>query len=94
MIYELAKQTGDRDLLRDQIVNMLLAARDTTAGLLSFTFLILGRHPEEWEKTRADVLEHYTEPLTYSALKKMTYLRHVLQESRSLGISLLNSYCI
>lgn len=79
---ELAKETEDPILLRDQIVNMLLAARDTTAGLLAFTFLMLARHPEEWEKTRADVLEHYCEPLTYEAVMKMTYLRYVLHESK------------
>lgn len=80
---ELAKETDDPTLLRDQIVNMLLAARDTTAGLLAFAFFTLARHPEEWEKTRANVLEHYCEPLTYEAVMRMTYLRYVLQESKS-----------
>lgn len=38
-LYELAKQTRDPKVLRDQSLNILLAGRDTTAGLLSFTFL-------------------------------------------------------
>lgn len=79
---ELAKQTDDPVLLRDQIVNMILAARDTTAGLLSFTVFMLARHPAIWEKARGEVLEHYCEPLTYDALNKMTYLRYVIQESK------------
>ncbi|KAL0935909.1 N-alkane-inducible cytochrome P450 [Colletotrichum truncatum] len=78
---ELAKDTDNPIMLRDQIVNMLLAARDTTAGLLAFTFFMLARHPEIWKKLRADVLEHYTEPLTYDAVQKMTYLRYVMQET-------------
>ncbi|KAK1625382.1 cytochrome P450 [Colletotrichum phormii] len=68
-------------MLRDQIVNMLLAARDTTAGLLAFAFFLLARNPKVWNKLRADVLEHYTEPLTYDAVMQMTYLRYVLQET-------------
>ncbi|KAI8294891.1 Cytochrome P450 monooxygenase fsdH [Colletotrichum sp. SAR 10_98] len=78
---ELAKDTDNPIMLRDQIVNMLLAARDTTAGLLAFTFFMLARKPEVWKKLRADVLEHYTEPLTYDAVQEMTYLRFVLQEN-------------
>ena len=79
---ELAKDTDDPILLRDQIVNMLLAARDTTAGLLSFAFFVLARRLDVWSKLRADVLEHYREPLTYEAITGMTYLRYVLQESK------------
>ena len=38
-LYELAKQTRDPKVLRDQLLNILVAGRDTTAGLLSFVFL-------------------------------------------------------
>lgn len=85
---ELAKDTDNPIMLRDQIVNMLLAARDTTAGLLAFTFFMLARKPKVWKKLRADVLEHYTEPLTYDAVQEMTYLRFVLQESESAHASI------
>lgn len=87
---ELAKDTDDPVLLRDQIVNMLLAARDTTAGLLAFTFFMLARRPDIWAKLRADVLCHYQEPLTYEAIQEMTYLRYVLQESKLFEISLIH----
>lgn len=85
---ELAKDTDDPVLLRDQIVNMLLAARDTTAGLLAFAFFMLARRPDVWSRLRADVLCHYREPLTYEAIQEMTYLRYVLQESRSSTVTL------
>lgn len=78
---ELAKDTSNPILLRDQIVNMLLAARDTTAGLLAFVFFMLARRPDVWDKLRADVLEHYCEPLTYEALMDMKYLRFVVNET-------------
>jgi cytochrome P450 len=79
---ELARDTQDPVLLRDNIVNMLLAARDTTAGLLAFVFFALARRPDVWAKLRADVLANYCEPLTYEAVTEMTYLRYVLQESK------------
>ncbi|KAI5859950.1 putative cytochrome P450 alkane hydroxylase [Durotheca rogersii] len=78
---ELAKDTEDPILLRDQIVNMLLAARDTTAGLLAFVFFILARRPDIWAKLREDVLDHYCEPLTYEAIMDMKYLRFVVHEA-------------
>lgn len=81
-LQELAKDTEDPIMLRDQIVNMLLAARDTTAGLLAFVFFLLARRPDVWAKLRAEVLEHYKEPLTYEAVQDMVYLRYVLQESK------------
>lgn len=81
-LHELARDTQDPVLLRDNIVNMLLAARDTTAGLLAFVFFMLTRRPDVWAKLRSDVLEHYCEPLTYEAVMEMTYLRYVLQESK------------
>lgn len=80
---ELAKDTEDPIVLRDQIVNMLLAARDTTAGLISFVFFMLARDRRVWDKVRAEVLGCWTEPLTYDAVQEMTYLRYVLQESKS-----------
>lgn len=80
---ELAKDTDDPILLRDQIVNMILAARDTTAGLLAFVFYMLARYPKVFNKLRKEILDNYCDPLTYEAVMEMTYLRYVLQESKS-----------
>lgn len=78
---ELAQDCNDPVMLSDQIVNMLLAARDTTAGLLSFIFFTLARRPDVWQKLRTEVLEGWEEPMTYEALQRMTYLRYVIQET-------------
>jgi len=92
-LHELAKDIDDPILLRDQIVNMLLAARDTTAGLLAFVFFVLARRPDVWKKLRDNVLEHYCEPLTYEAVMDMTYLRYVIQESTSYPCGILAHQC-
>lgn len=83
-VYELSKQTADRKELTDQILNILLAGRDTTAGLLSITFFILARRPDVWNKLREEVLEVQEERPGFEDLKSMTYLTWVLNESKSI----------
>jgi cytochrome P450 len=82
-IYELSKQTADRTVLTDQILNILLAGRDTTAGILSITFFILARRPDIWNRLRDEVLTVQGERPCFEDLKSMTYLTWVLKESKS-----------
>ncbi|KUJ19721.1 n-alkane-inducible cytochrome P450 [Mollisia scopiformis] len=78
---ELAKETGDRIELRDQILNVLLAGRDTTASLLSNTFWELARHPDIYAKLRDEVAFLNGREPTYEELKDMKYLKFCLNES-------------
>ena len=87
-LYELCKQTRSHDVLRDQLLNILIAGRDTTAGLLSFTFYELARNPDIWAKLKAEVYEKFgsgddvrLEDITFESLKKCEYLKAVLNES-------------
>ncbi|KAH6983892.1 n-alkane-inducible cytochrome P450 [Ilyonectria destructans] len=80
-LYELAKQTADKKVLTDQVLNILLAGRDTTASLLSITFFILARRPEVWNKLREEVLKVENKRPSFEELKSMTYLTWVLNES-------------
>lgn len=54
----LADSTEDAVLIRDQLLSMLLASRDTTACLLTFVVYFMALHPEVAQKLRAEVLEH------------------------------------
>lgn len=80
-LYELSKQTLDRTELTDQLVSILIAGRDTTAGLLSMTFYVLARRPEIWTKLRELVLGLQGRKPSFEDLKAMTYLTWVLNES-------------
>jgi cytochrome P450 len=73
----LAAYTRDRKVLRDQLVSILLAGRDTTASTLSFTFYELARHPEVFQKLRAEIIDTVglDRPPTYNDLKSMKYLQ-------------------
>ena len=84
---ELAKDTGDRRVLRDQIVSILAAGRDTTAALLSLSFWLLLRHPKVVERLREEIAPLGGHPPTYEQLKGMSYLRWILDESKCQTLS-------
>jgi len=83
----LAKDTQDPKLLRDQLLNILLAGRDTTASLLSSAFYLLAHNPRVWTKLRTEVINKFgtakepREEISFSSLKDVTYLRYVLDEA-------------
>ncbi|EHK97188.1 putative Cytochrome 52A11 [Glarea lozoyensis 74030] len=87
LLKALAKDTHDPIELRDQVLFMLTAARDTTAALLSWMFLMLAKHPPVWEKLRESIIKDFgTEKapkgvLTFSSLKHCTYLQNVMFET-------------
>ncbi|KAK3365440.1 cytochrome P450 alkane hydroxylase-like protein [Podospora didyma] len=79
---ELAAQTTNKTLLRDQVLNVLLASRDTTAALLSNMFYELARHPEIFAKLREEALSKIKGELpTEAELNNMPYLRWCINES-------------
>lgn len=86
-LYELSKQTADKKMLTDQLLNILLAGRDTTASLLSITCFILARRPDIWNKFREDVLKLGKKTPSFEDVRSMTYLTWILNESKSASIS-------
>lgn len=81
----LAAATQDPIELRSQLLNILLAGRDTTASLLSWTVLLLARHPPVLKKLRQTIIDEfgtYSSPrnITFASLKSCQYLQHTLNE--------------
>jgi len=84
----LVKQTKNPQVLQDQLLNIMVAGRDTTAGLLSFTMYELARNPQVWQKLRQEIVENFgdgedarVESITFETLKKCEYLKAVLNET-------------
>ncbi|OTA00262.1 Cytochrome P450, putative [Trichoderma parareesei] len=78
----LAAVATDRKQLRDQILHILVASRDTTACLLSNLFFVLARKPHIYNKLRREVLSIAgAEPATSMQLNNMEYLKWCVQES-------------
>jgi len=86
----LAAETRNPIELRDQVLHILLAGRDTTSSLLSWTILLLSRRPAEYQKLREAVLSHFgtenapTQELTFSSLKTCKEITNVLYETMRL----------
>jgi cytochrome P450 len=80
---EMVKATRDPNQLRDELLNILLAGRDTTASLLSVTFHVLARRPDIFKKLKAEVNELRGVQPDYETLKNMKYLKYLLNESKS-----------
>ncbi|KAL8995819.1 MAG: hypothetical protein Q9188_006720, partial [Gyalolechia gomerana] len=82
LILDLYKELQDADLVRDQLVHVLIAGRDTTACLMSWTFFMLVRHPRVLERLKQEIqaILPTGERLARSQLQKLTYLRCILNE--------------
>jgi cytochrome P450 len=85
LLYNMAQQTGDRTVLRNQIVQAMMAATETTASLVSTVIHVLATHPDVFTKLRAEVLVVGDEPLNFDRLARIKYLQNVVTESKSTG---------
>jgi cytochrome P450 len=87
LLDSLLATTKNSEELRDQVLGILVAGRDTTSSLLCWTILLLSRHPEHFTFLRNAVLEHFgTElspknALTFSTLKACKPIQNVLYEA-------------
>ncbi|RKT55206.1 cytochrome P450 [Saccharothrix australiensis] len=70
-----------RRRMRDEMVTLLLAGHETTASTLSWTFHLLDRHPEVWERLHAEAVEVLGDRLpTYADVHRLRQTTMVLQE--------------
>jgi cytochrome P450 len=58
------------DLIRDQMLTMLIAGHDTSTALLAWTFVLLGKHPEVFSKLTAEVTTLEKSPLLDQVIKE------------------------
>jgi cytochrome P450 len=78
---EEGRPMNDR-LLRDELITMVLAGHETTANLLTWTLVLLSRHPDIERRVRdeARAVLGRAEP-TLAHVKDLSYTRSVLEES-------------
>lgn len=91
--------TGEVDYkyLRDMILNIVMAGKDTTAGALAWFLYMMCKHPEVQEKISKEAadageatssIDDFSRSLTDEALNKMHYLHAALTETLRLYPSL------
>nr|CAB3495450.1 unnamed protein product [Digitaria exilis] len=98
--------TVDYKYLRDIILNIVIAGKDTTAGSLAWFLYMACKHPEVQEKVREEAIkatdasetatvEEFAQSLTDDALNKMHYLHAALTETLRLypSVPLDNKQC-
>lgn len=82
-LHAIAQYTRDPKVIRDQIIAVLLAGRDTTAATLSWTLGEISNNPTIYAKLRAETIEvvGLDRQPTYEDLKGMKYLQNTLNEA-------------
>lgn len=83
LLDHLVTLTSDTALLRDETLNILIAARDTMAATLSFMFYFLSLHPSVLARLRQEASDRVggTRRPTYEDVKEMKYLKATLNET-------------
>lgn len=82
-IIDMYKESHDRKIVCDQLINVLLAGRDTTACTMSWALFMLVRHPDKLARLREEVFtvtEGKTR-FTRAHLLKMPYLKAIINET-------------
>jgi cytochrome P450 len=81
LLYEMAKETGNREHLRSQILHVLLAGHGSSAITVGNAIFHLCRNPTMWDKLREEVLSVRTGAFTSDGLKNMHYLQYIIKET-------------
>ncbi|CAI6340176.1 unnamed protein product [Periconia digitata] len=77
---ELVKQTTDRTRLRDELINVLLAGRDSTAALMANFFFEVAKRPDIWEELRREVGVLEGKVPSYEELRGFKLVKYCLNE--------------
>lgn len=91
-LHEMMDSHQDPNYIRSQLLALILAGRDTTAGILSSLFWVLARRPDIVKSLRAEILQLPSEQnFTWEDIKEMKYLNMVLKEGTYVLMSWLGA---
>ena len=75
----------DDDLIRDQLLTLLIAGHDTSTTLLAWALYLMGRHPDVMARARLEVDAFLGPELpTLQSVQNLHYLDRVIQETMRL----------
>ncbi len=88
LLAKLINEGLDDDLIRDQLLTMLIAGHDTSTALLAWVWYLLGTNPEAMAQAKAEVDSVFSEqfsvnsnPPSVEQLNQLTYLDMVIKEA-------------
>ncbi|KAK8041781.1 cytochrome P450 52E1 [Apiospora rasikravindrae] len=78
--------TGEPDeVIRDQLLSIFVAGRDTTTSALTYLFFELSRRPDVVRRLRGEIAALGTEDPSWEQLKSMNYLQMAIKEALRLN---------
>ena len=87
LLHKFAEITSDRQVLRDELLSIFVAGRDTSASILCNLFFVLARRPDIWQKLREEVETLRDEIPTIEQLDQLAFLKSCINEGRVRGSS-------
>jgi cytochrome P450 len=78
------EETGEQmneQQLRDEVMTIYLAGHETTVNALSWTWYLLGKHPEEEKRLRKEADLACTGPIRFEQLPSLKFCKQVVNES-------------
>ena len=79
-MHELTKATTDREMIRNELLGIFVAGRDTTSALLGNLFFHLARHPQIFQRLRDEVGQLGGKIPSIEDLKLLKYLNGCINE--------------
>jgi cytochrome P450 len=82
LLGELIEAGMSDDLIRDQLITILIAGHDTSTALLAWSLYLLGSHPEDLMRAQAEVdAQLGNERPSMEAISRMEFLERVNKEA-------------
>jgi cytochrome P450 len=83
LLFNMAKETAERTVLRNQAVQAMMAATETTASLISHVIRNLASNPAIFAEVQAEVLAFGDKPLDFDQLPQIKSLQNAITESKA-----------
>ncbi|SJL13317.1 uncharacterized protein ARMOST_16757 [Armillaria ostoyae] len=83
LLDRLVQITDDKKSIQDGLVDILIAGRDTTAALVTFSVYMMCEHPDMASRLRSEILERVgtSRKPTNEDIREMKYLRAFINET-------------
>ena len=81
LLHELEKVIDDKKQLRNELITVFFAGRDTIASLLCSLFFTIAKRSDIWLRLRTEVAHLNGERPTFEQPKRLQYVKYCLNES-------------
>ncbi|KAH9478516.1 Cytochrome P450 monooxygenase 75 [Psilocybe cubensis] len=87
LLSHLVNHTQDPKILKDEVINLLVAGRDTTMSLLAFSVYMLSEHPDIEKRLREEIYEKVgpSEAPKYENMREMRYMKAFINDHPTQG---------